>query len=218
MAMTMILEKGTAMPRQPHNIGTWAGRKTRLARLLAIGLATALPFGLASCSQGPGFDQPVMYDNLNRTGASVNPQEALSMLNAYRSRQGLSQLVLSDKLTTAAQEQANAMAAADKVSHTLGRDRTLIKRLNKASYEPDIAVENISAGYWTLAEAFSGWRDSRGHNANMLRKGVTEMGIATSYRPDAKYKVFWTLILAKPSEIKEPDTMSQMRPNILFAQ
>lgn len=218
MATTMILEKGTAMPRQPHNFRLAAGRQNRFAGWLAMGLMAALPFGLTGCSQGPDLARPVMYDKLNRTGASVNPQEALSMLNSYRGRQGLSQLVLSDKLTAAAQDQADAMAAADKVSHTLGKDRTLIKRLHKADYEPDIAVENISAGYWTLAEAFSGWRDSRGHNANMLRKGVTEMGIATQYRPDAKYKVFWTLILAKPSEPKQPDSMSQLRPNSLFAQ
>lgn len=216
--MTMILEKGTAMPRQPLNNQSSAGRQSRLAGLLAMGLMAALPFGLAGCSQGPDFERPVMYDNLNRTGASVNPQEALTILNAYRSKQGLSQLVLSDKLTAAAQDQANAMATADQVSHTLGKDRTLIKRLNRANYDPDIAVENISAGYWTLAEAFSGWRDSRGHNANMLRKGVTEMGIATQYRADAKYKVYWTLILAKPSEPKEPDTMSQLRPNMVLIQ
>ena len=206
------------MLRQPHDIRLFADRKSRLAHLLAIGLVATLPFGLAGCSQGPQIAQPIMYDHLNRTGATVNPQEALNILNAYRNKHGLSLLTLSDKLIAAAQEQANAMAAADKVSHTLGRDRTLIKRLNKANYEPDIAVENISAGYWTLAEAFSGWRDSRGHNANMLRKSVTEMGIATSYRPNAKYKVFWTLILAKPYEPKREDSMSQLRPSIRFAQ
>lgn len=181
-------------------------------------LAGLLAVGLAGCSQGPDLQGPVIYNNLNRTGASVDPQQAMNMLNAYRSKQGLSQLRLSDKLIAAAQEQADAMAAADKVSHALSRDKTLIKRLNHATYDADIAVENISAGYWTLAEAFSGWRDSRGHNKNMLRKGVTEMGIATQYRADAKYKVFWTLILAKPSEQKEPSNMGQLRPSAFFAQ
>src|ERR1700729_2907660 len=59
-----------------------------------------------------------------------------------------------------------------------------------------LAVENVSAGYHTLAEAFSGWRDSPPHRANMLQNGVTKLGIAASYAPNTKYKVFWTLILA----------------------
>ena len=59
-----------------------------------------------------------------------------------------------------------------------------------------VAVENVSAGYHTLAEAFSGWRDSPPHRANMLKSGVTKLGIAASYAPNTKYKVFWTLILA----------------------
>ena len=61
---------------------------------------------------------------------------------------------------------------------------------------PRVAVENVSAGYHTLAEAFSGWRDSPPHKANMLKNGVTKLGIAASYAPNTKYKVFWTLILA----------------------
>jgi uncharacterized protein YkwD len=51
-----------------------------------------------------------------------------------------------------------------------------------------------------LAEAFSGWRDSPPHRANMLNGNVTKMGIAAAYAPQSKYKVFWSLILAKPDE------------------
>ena len=61
-------------------------------------------------------------------------------------------------------------------------------------------VENIGAGYHTLAEAFSGWRDSPPHRKNMLMPGATHMGIAAVYSPKSKYKVFWALILAAPEE------------------
>ena len=70
------------------------------------------------------------------------------------------------------------------------------KRLEAGGYPATQAVENISAGYHTLAEAFSGWRDSPPHRSNMLKSGVTKMGIAAVYAPNTKYKVFWTLILA----------------------
>ena len=61
-------------------------------------------------------------------------------------------------------------------------------------------VENVAAGYHTLAEAFSGWRDSPGHRANMLTPEATRIGIAAVYAPGSKYKVFWALILASPNE------------------
>ena len=75
------------------------------------------------------------------------------------------------------------------------RSRTAIKR---SGYDARTAAENISAGYHTLAEAFSGWRDSPPHKANMLNRSATRMGIAAVYAPNSKYKVFWTLIMAQP--------------------
>jgi len=86
------------------------------------------------------------------------------------------------------------MASRNKLDHEVRAP--LAKRLSVAGYPAVIAVENVSAGYHTLAEAFSGWRDSPPHKANMLNSGVTKLGIAASYAPDTKYKVFWTLIMA----------------------
>ena len=59
------------------------------------------------------------------------------------------------------------------------------------------AQANLSAGYHTLAEAFSGWRDSPAHNAVMLAPRATRMGIATAYAPNSKYKVYWALLVAE---------------------
>jgi len=86
------------------------------------------------------------------------------------------------------------MAAQNKLDHDV--KAPLAKRLSAGGYPATVAVENVSAGYHTLAEAFSGWRDSPPHKANMLKSGVTKLGIAASYAPNTKYKVFWTLILA----------------------
>ena len=86
------------------------------------------------------------------------------------------------------------MAARNKMDHDV--KGPLAKRIGASGYPATVAVENISAGYHTLAEAFSGWRDSPPHKANMLKTGVTKLGIAAIYAPNSKYKVFWTLILA----------------------
>ncbi len=73
-------------------------------------------------------------------------------------------------------------------------------RLDAVGYPKGPVVTNVSAGYRRLAEAFSGWRDSPQHNAHMLDKRMTRMGIATAYAPGSKYKVFWSLVLAALEE------------------
>ena len=91
-----------------------------------------------------------------------------------------------------------SMAARDKLDHSVTREFS--DRLRAKGYKARSAAENISAGYHTLAEAFSGWRDSPPHRANMLLKGATRMGIAAVYAPNSKYKVFWALIMAAPDD------------------
>jgi uncharacterized protein YkwD len=107
-------------------------------------------------------------------------------------------VALDPSLMKLAQEQAQAMAARNKMDHDVARP--FKARISGSGYDAKIAAENISAGYHTIAEAFSGWRDSPHHRANMLLKGATRMGIAAAYSPKSKYKVFWALILAEPDE------------------
>jgi uncharacterized protein YkwD len=93
------------------------------------------------------------------------------------------------------------MAKRDKLDHAAGKP--FVVRMKEAGYAANVAAENISAGYHTLAEAFSGWRDSPPHRANMLLNGATRIGIAAVYTPKSKYKVYWALILAGPDEDKQ---------------
>lgn len=171
----------------------------RFAPLFVL-LSLGLSLGLAACSSAPTEDaKPAFYDNLAKSGQPVDPEAAAALLNAYRATKGLSQVTIDPTLTRIAQDQANAMAAADTLSHEVG-GRTFVSRVKAAGYSPAIAVENVGAGYHTLAEAFSGWRDSPPHNKNMLTAGVTRMGIATAFAPKSKYKVYWALVLAQPDE------------------
>jgi uncharacterized protein YkwD len=103
-------------------------------------------------------------------------------------------VAVDSELMRLAEAQSQAMADKNKLDHDVRAP--LPRRLAGAGYPATVAVENVSAGYHTLAEAFSGWRDSPPHKANMLKSGVTKLGIAASYAPNTKYKVFWTLILA----------------------
>ena len=176
----------------------------RLTRSLArpIAIAGSL-FFLAACGMLPDRDppagQPSFYRGLAQPGAQLDTLAAQSMISGYRRNNGLSAVVLDPALTRIATEHAQAMAARNQMAHTVG-GRSFIDRIKASGFDSKFAVENVGAGYHTLAEAFSGWRDSPSHRANMLKGGATHMGIAAVYAPNTKYKVFWCLVLAAEDE------------------
>jgi uncharacterized protein YkwD len=137
--------------------------------------------------------EPSMYRSLAAEGAAVDALDARDMISLYRRNNGLGDLTLDDKLQEAARAQATDMAR--RASLDLESRGSLQARLAGVGLDRGAAVENVSAGYRTLAEAFSGWRQSAPHNAKMLDRRVRRMGLATAYAPGAKYKVYWALIL-----------------------
>src|SRR6476661_5973594 len=158
-------------------------------------LAIIVLLWLGGCMADPEApEQPTMYLSMANGGATLDPQAAASIISLYRQNNGLGTVVVDSDLMKLAEQQSRAMASRNKLDHDV--KGPLEKRLGASGYPATLAVENVSAGYHTLAEAFSGWRDSPPHKANMLKNGVTKMGIAASYAPNTKYKVFWTLILA----------------------
>ena len=144
--------------------------------------------------------EPSFYRNLAQPGAELDATSAASMISGYRANNGLPAVTLDPELMKLAQAQAEVMAKRDKLDH--GAGRPFVQRLKASGYDAKRAAENVSAGYHTFAEAFSGWRDSNPHRANMLLAGATRMGIAAVYTPASKYKVYWSLILVEP-ESKE---------------
>jgi uncharacterized protein YkwD len=153
---------------------------------------------LAACAGQP--TAPSFYRDLAEPGAKLDAAAAASMISDYRKKNGLPAVMLDPALTVLAQAQAETMAKRDKLEHNV--KKPFVKRLKAAGYNAKVAAENIGAGYHTIAEAFSGWRDSNPHRANMLLAGATRMGIAAIYTPASKYKVYWALILAELDEKK----------------
>jgi uncharacterized protein YkwD len=173
----------------------------RQSFLMGARLAGALAVAsLAACAadRDPPAGEPSFYRSMASAGAQLDAGTAASMISGYRHNNGLSEVSVDPALMKLADTQARAMAGRDKLDHNVVRGFN--ERIKGSGYDAKIAVENIGAGYHTLAEAFSGWRDSPPHRANMLRTGVTRLGIAAVYSPGSKYKVFWALILAAPDD------------------
>ena len=168
-----------------------------MSRLRTTVLIAALAGALAACAgDPPPPEQPTFYRSLASPVAQLDAATAASMISGFRQNNGLGPVTLDPALMQLAQTQASGMAARDKLDRDTKGE--FAKRMKAAGFDPKVTVENVSAGYHTLAEAFSGWRDSPPHRANMLKDRVTRIGIAAVYTPSSKYKVYWALILAAP--------------------
>ncbi|MBO0346619.1 CAP domain-containing protein [Roseibium limicola] len=176
---------------------TGAGRTGpwRLAALAAAG--TSLVLLLAACVSEPQTT-PGFYRDLARVDAVVDAPSAANMISHYRANNGLGPVRMDPALTRQAEAQARAMAQAGNVNASLNSGNRLQDLMAAIGQEAAPASNNVSGGYRTLAEAFSGWRESPKHNAVMLDKQANRFGLATAYAPSAKHKVFWSLIMAGP--------------------
>jgi hypothetical protein len=130
----------------------------------------------------------------------ADPAGAARLISAYRRGRGLSAVTVNPKLNQIAAVHARRMASTGRLDHVLPGEGSFMKRMSAGGYDASVAAENIGAGYNDLAEAIAGWKKSAHHNENLLRPGVTEIGIAVAQSPGSKFGQWWSLVLAAPYE------------------
>lgn len=132
--------------------------------------------------------------NCTVSDLSTDGEEAafLTLVNTYRAQNGRGALALSTNLSRAATWHGGDMGANGYFSHTDSLGRNPSARARDCDY-PGGAGENIAAGtVWdTAQEAFTAWRNSSGHNANMLNANYTMIGIARVYVSGSRYGWYW---------------------------
>jgi hypothetical protein len=114
------------------------------------------------------------------------------IVNDYRLANGRPALLVSTDLSEASDWHTDDMAAKNYFSHTdsLGRDPFV--RMSVFGYNYNTwKGENIAAGNSTASATFTQWKNSSGHNANMLNANFKVMGIARSYDAASTYKYYW---------------------------
>ena len=143
---------------------------TIIAAVIALTICAAMAFGGQPAYAGPNC---AVNSNIDS-----EEQAFLTLLNDYRAERGLSRLALSETLTRAAAWKSQHMASNGYFTHDdAGLDRTFVDRLRDCGYGFNTWMgENIAAGHATGAETFAQWRDSSGHNANMLNPDFNAVG------------------------------------------
>ena len=123
--------------------------------------------------------------------------EALANVNAERARAGLGALKFSKVLDKAAQGAACDNAWRHEISHVSSDGAHLRDRLHRVGYHFRAAAENTGRGFRSGASAVNWWMHSPKHKANILMRGVREvgLGIALSEAPDNK--LHWILVVGE---------------------
>lgn len=130
---------------------------------------------------------------------SFDAAEALSMVNAYREKNGLPPLSLDPRLKQAAQAHAMDLASNDRISHFGSDGSDPWERVTRAGFEPKVAAENVGTGQLSFGEVLREWQLSPDHKKNLLLPDATHMGVAVVNKPDTQFKTFWSLVVGAPS-------------------
>jgi uncharacterized protein YkwD len=132
------------------------------------------------------------------SATSLDPEIARDLINQYRHENGLKPLKLNATLTEAAKGHSRDLAKWDRISHYGSDGSNPWDRVKRTGYKPRLAAENVGTGQASFKEVLKGWKDSPGHNKNLLLADAREMGLALVQDPKTEFKSFWTLVIGSP--------------------
>ena len=129
---------------------------------------------------------------------ALDAAKARDIINQYRKDKGLKPLKLNPELTEAAKAHSRDLAKWDRISHYGSDGSNPWDRVKRTGYHARLAAENVGTGQVDFAEVMRGWKESPGHNKNLLLSDATDMGIALVQDPRTEFKSFWTLVIGSP--------------------
>ena len=130
------------------------------------------------------FSSLFFSSNLNPWGtrikafAEVSVQELLNLTNQKRAENGLSQLILSQQLSSAAGKKAEDMFAKNYWAHNSPNGTTPWVFIIDSGYSYVYAGENLARGFKESDDIVDAWMASETHRANILSPRYKDIGFA----------------------------------------
>lgn len=148
-----------------------------------------------ACQQdGGGGSTPGSSDNSSTGGTDPNfkltcaEAQFIGYLNLYRTTNARSQLKVSKAGVLAGRWHAQNMIDLNYFSHTEPNGRDFSTRLDSFGYRG--WAENIAAGNADARGTFCQWKNSAGHNTNMLNPSHKSTGIGRA--SGGNYGTYWS--------------------------
>ncbi len=126
--------------------------------------------------------------------------EFFVLLNEHRAAHGVGPVRAERVLNQVARDYAAFMAETGCFDHTACDGKEPWDRMCAGGYEPACSGtdsgENIAAGQWSGRDVFEAWRESPGHNENMLRPNYRVVGIGRVETGDDRLPTYWVNVFA----------------------
>lgn len=142
-----------------------------------------VPAPAPASASAPRSGEPVAPRPSPRPGGLAGEAAAVvELTNAERARAGCRPLVVDRRITAAAQDHSEDMAATGRLSHDGSDGRGFAERISAAGH-PAPGAENVAAGQPDAATVVRDWMASPGHRANILNcsLGTIGVGLADGY-------------------------------------
>lgn len=110
--------------------------------------------------------------------STINSQQILQLINQERNTQGLTSLVLNNKLVNTANDKANDMFSNNYFDHNSPIGKSPWYWFSKNGYQYLYAGENLAMDFYDSKEVVSAWMASGSHRANILNKNYKEVGVS----------------------------------------
>jgi uncharacterized protein YkwD len=145
----------------------------------------AAPQAPVAAAQAPAASSPLDGEE----------QAFVNQINAYRQANGLGTLTYQPNIEQAANWMSKDMGEKNYFSHTDSQGRDPFKRMADFNYKGGWMGEIIAAGKESAGETFMQFKNSPGHNANMLKAEYKKIGVARHFVPGSTYGWYWTVDL-----------------------
>ena len=147
-------------------------KAARLSALLAICLLV--------------IPQPALTQKSDGQPDADDERQLLQMVNQERSKLGIPELKLDDRLTAAARQHSQLMGRNRSISHQFTGEASLPKRLAATGLRFNTDAENVAFDQ-TIENAHAGLMLSPGHRANILNPDYNAIGIGVVEQGDLIY-------------------------------
>ncbi|MGC0333916.1 uncharacterized protein YkwD/stress response protein SCP2 [Streptomyces sp. SAI-170] len=172
-------------PRTPEEFLDHCLSSAQARRTLQDAAFTHAGLGQADMFWTALWARPLGPGDLARTEAEV-----VALTNVERATAGLPPLAADPLLTRAAQAHSADMVARDFYAHTAPDGSRPWDRAAAAGAARRSIGENIACGQRSPAEVVTGWMNSPGHRANILRPDFTHIGIG--FAGGGRAGTYWT--------------------------
>ena len=124
------------------------------------------------------------------TDFSSYQQQVLDLVNAERTKRGISALTLDSNLSSVATKKSQDMVNKNYFDHTSPTYGSPFDMMKQFGISYRTAGENIAKGQKTPQEVVTAWMNSEGHRKNILNPNFTNLGVGIA--KDYKGTTYWT--------------------------